>query len=444
MPKRRTQTATRNRKPTTVFRRFTKADNEKNLKRLKCHVRSEGAVDLKQLEAGDPELAGWYLYTRSHLRDLSEAELSGLCDIGFFTEKECAWLKNYHKLVIFKEVMGHTRVPARWQKNKQLSSWVHGLRSPRRETPDHFRQLLDHIGFEWKLRDKAPVKAWEERYAELCTYKGRFGDCEVPAKWAENTALGSWVSTQRLNKQLLTDTHIKKLDAIGFNWDILGNRWDEHYKALCAFKKAYGHCRVAKNCSEYPGLWIWVANLRRRNDHLTKAQRTKLTRLGFSWHPDADSWQKHFEAYRQFVQMHGHPLVPAKKMFLGVKLGVWVNGQRQSFKQGSLKPEYKALLDNCDDRGFAWNVEEWTWEQRFAELEEFAARFGHCRVPAKAWLPNPALGSWLSTQRSRWDTLPATRRKRLERLGVERSVPIGVSIPANVSEYLKKLKHFKG
>ena len=173
---------------------------------------------------------------------------------------------------------------------------------------------------------------------------------------------------------------------------------------------------------------------------MTRPQRAKLNRLGFSWHPDLDFWEEHFKAYRKFVQIHGHPLVPAQKKFLGLKLGAGGGHQRQCFKSGTLKPERKALFDDCEGCGFAWDVEEWTWEQRFAELKQFEARFEHCRVPAKIWLPNPKLGNWLSAQRSRWDQLPASRRQRLEQLGVERTVPRGLPVPDNVSQYVQELK----
>src|SRR5438445_12544688 len=38
------------------------------------------------------------------------------------------------------------------------------------------------------------------------------------------------------------------------------------------------------------------------------------------------------------------------------------------------------------------------WERRFAQLEEFKRRFGHCFVPVE-WPENEALGRWVANQR---------------------------------------------
>jgi Helicase associated domain len=37
---------------------------------------------------------------------------------------------------------------------------------------------------------------WDERYAELVTYKRRFGDCCVPSQWVENPSLAQWTKRQ--------------------------------------------------------------------------------------------------------------------------------------------------------------------------------------------------------------------------------------------------------
>jgi hypothetical protein len=61
---------------------------------------------------------------------------------------------------------------------------------------------------------------------ELIQYAAKFGNCHVPTKYKENTALGRWVSTQRAEyktfckgeKSSLTAEKIRRLDSIGFAW----------------------------------------------------------------------------------------------------------------------------------------------------------------------------------------------------------------------------------
>jgi hypothetical protein len=88
-------------------------------------------------------------------------------------------------------------------------------------------QALESIGFEW-AQPKGEA-AWMRRYHELVEYKQKYGDCEVPTKYASNKALGRWVSTNRAEFKLLTNSmtqssklltpeRVKMLDSLGFRW----------------------------------------------------------------------------------------------------------------------------------------------------------------------------------------------------------------------------------
>lgn len=267
----------------------------------------------------------------------------------------------------------------------------------------------------------APPTAWEDRYAELKAYRERFGHCEVPAKWPENKSLGGWVSTQRLNKHMLSDVQIEKLDALGFNWNIDDERWNQRYEELLAYRAEKGNCRVPEHYAPNPALGLWVANTRRRGDRLTKRQMRKLEKIGFVWDPFDEIWEANFKALEDYIKRYGDALVPSRWEEMP-GLGVWVAEQRQMLKKGKLRPERKARLDEL---GFVWDVKAWQWEQWFDQLVAFKDRFGHCRIPAKGWHENPGLGSWLSVQRQRWDVIPEERRRRLEQLGVTQSIPPG-------------------
>lgn len=62
---------------------------------------------------------------------------------------------------------------------------------------------------------------------ELKEYKAEYGNCHVPTKYKENTALGRWVSTQRSEykkfcegdtKTSMNAEKIRRLEGIGFAW----------------------------------------------------------------------------------------------------------------------------------------------------------------------------------------------------------------------------------
>ena len=62
--------------------------------------------------------------------------------------------------------------------------------------------------------------------AELLAFREQHGNCNVPAKYEENTALGYWVSNQRRDckkyrkggKSPMTEERIAKLEKVGFAW----------------------------------------------------------------------------------------------------------------------------------------------------------------------------------------------------------------------------------
>ena len=59
-------------------------------------------------------------------------------------------------------------------------------------SPDRVERL-ETLGFEWDVR----AALWEEKFSELVRFKEEHDHCDVPAKWAQNSKLGRWVSKQR-------------------------------------------------------------------------------------------------------------------------------------------------------------------------------------------------------------------------------------------------------
>jgi hypothetical protein len=59
-----------------------------------------------------------------------------------------------------------------------------------------------------------------------------------------------------------------------------------------------------------------------------------------------------------------------------------------------------------------------TWDERYGELERYRNQHGDCNVPT-GWKVNPALASWVATQRTVQKTgkLSPTRKQRLDELG---------------------------
>ena len=104
------------------------------------------------------------------------------------------------------------------------------------------------------------MKLWSARFEELKDYKKMYGDCLVPYNYPPNSALGTWVCTQRTQYRLHTDgrpsnmstERITALDSIGFQWTI-GRKADslEHVEP----KATPDHWSKVKNLHKKTLFW---------------------------------------------------------------------------------------------------------------------------------------------------------------------------------------------
>ena len=412
-------------KQTTSKRKYYARDHRRMLTRLKRHIEKHGRLDYTKHRSIDATLVLWSRYVRSHILELSPKLLNALMETGFFNYQETRWIECFQHYVSFQN--NWTRAARR-----KRTLWASKQRGMRDKLQDFQIALLQGIDFDWTRLRSSKHLPWQGRYAELVAYKKRFGHCEVPAKWPENTALGGWVSAQRLGKEDLTPSRIKQLDALGFVWNVSAERWDKKYKELQAFYKEHGHSNVPKGCNQSSELSIWVSNMRRRAHHLSKEQLRLLEKVDFCWAVDKVLWESFYGRLKAYRAKNGHCLVP-RNWKEDPNLSIWINQQRNYYKIGRIDQERVCRLNEL---GFVWDVLQWQWEQRFRELKAFKKRFGHCRVPAKDWVENPTLGSWLSNQRNHWERLSAEQQARLGELGLSNSIPAG-PLPKNIKRYLQ-------
>jgi hypothetical protein len=216
---------------------------------------------------------------------------------------------------------------------------------------------------------------WEHWLAKLKAYKQNYGDCNVPARCAEDLRLAGWVHRQRKYKKALdrgnpskgmTVARAAKLDALGFAWELSvaaiskakrdaamrtpGYAWEAQLAKLKAYAQNHGDCNVPGRCAEDPRLGKWVSRQRMNkkaldrgepSEGMTAVRAAKLETLGFAWKLSAAALSK----------------------------------QRSKGRR--------------DDAG---------WEGWLAKLKEYRGRHGDCNVP-QGWAEDPALGRWANNQR---------------------------------------------
>ncbi|PZX20481.1 helicase-like protein, partial [Planktotalea frisia] len=89
---------------------------------------------------------------------------------------------------------------------------------------------------------EASTASWEFWFGLLEKFKEARGNCLVPQSHKlDGYKLGTWVSTQRKNKDSISPERKQRLDDIGFIWDTLSVAWEEGFSKLLQFREAEGH-----------------------------------------------------------------------------------------------------------------------------------------------------------------------------------------------------------
>jgi len=196
--------------------------------------------------------------------------------------------------------------------------------------------------------------------------------------------------------------------------------WYEKYLLLEQYKKEHGNCLVPSSFA-YGEIKLghWVKNQRQlyKKGELSANRREMLDGLGFSWDPIGDTWERNFALLEQYRDREGHCKVPKMYEEDDIKLGNWLDNQRQAFKRGKLNESYQRRLEAI---GISWDLFGDSWEQNFALLERYNEREGHCNVPNNYEEDDIKLGRWLGSQRQAFKRgkLDESYQRRLDAIGI--------------------------
>lgn len=249
---------------------------------------------------------------------------------------------------------------------------------------------------------------------------------------APSTAISSPVETSVAAKK--ANEFLEKAKEHSFP-----STFDGRFQLLLKFKAAHGHCRVpvsaAKNqslTSSSPmiaSLGYWVQRLRRAYktfhssavikeenlasivgpNSLTRDRVDQLEAIGFEWKimNESTPWEKRYEELLYFHREHGHANVP-RGYKPNPQLSEWVHTQRILYRKRSpiiFDTERQTKLESL---GLLWYTAPerkkprqcTPWEDRFAELVAFKAKFGHLHVPRRG--EYEALARWVHSTRTQY------------------------------------------
>jgi hypothetical protein len=318
------------------------------------------------------------------------------------TELDKQWNIQYEKLVEFKRKNGHCMVPFKYEQDMSLVRWVSRQRHIRTNNviPQDRKDLLDEIGFIWKVRvdykpaivsksDKSRHTKWYNEYEKLVEFKRKNGHCMVPYRYEQDKSLGKWASSQRTRhaRGMMLSVRKDMLDEIGFVWKADGDKlWHQHYEKLVDFKRNNGHCMVPCRYEHDKSLGKWVSTQRtgHANGVMLSVRKDLLDEIGFAWkgagrhHHNNKIWYHQYEKLVEFKRTNGHCMVQ-QKYEQDKSLGMWISSQRTGHANGVMSSVRKDLLDEI---GLVWkgagryhnnnnNNNNRIWHQQYEKLVEF-------------------------------------------------------------------------
>jgi superfamily II DNA or RNA helicase len=252
------------------------------------------------------------------------------------------------------------------------------------------------------------TSSWEEGFAQAQAYAAENRDALVPDRFltADGFQLGKWVGNQRVRRQTLSPDHRKRLEALrGWQWDVNATLWEKAFAHLLAFVQRTGHALVSTSFATADGfkLGLWVSGQRAAyaKGVLTPNRFARLNELkGWEWDAQVAWWEEGFAQLQAFAERERHARVPGtSRTGDGYRLGQWVAVQRVNHGKGVLSPERAKRLEEIT--GWEWDGRAAWWEEGFAQLQAFAEREGHARVPGTSRTGDGyRLGQWVSNQRA--------------------------------------------
>ncbi|GAA1479012.1 hypothetical protein GCM10009623_34580 [Nocardioides aestuarii] len=331
------------------------------------------------------------------------------------------WEQGLLSLTAFRQREGHLDVPAQfWDEDGfPLGSWVRSHRRDggRRTMTTDQRTRLEAVPG-WTYTSPTQT-AWDASLEALRA----FADRRTPRQHREaGVNIDGWSKQQRAryHRGELPAERVQQLEAVtGWSWRPQDDAWEAGWAALTEHVRRTGTALVRRDATPhgYPlGAWVGEQRVRYTAGDLPQERQQRLETLaGWSWHPHADLWERHFEALEQFVAREGHARVPTDHIEGDVPLADWVIRHRQEFKAGLVPADRAARLEALPD--WTWDVLASRWEKHYTALEAFAAREGHAQVPTDHLEADLKLGRWVVVQRQtyRKGDLAPDRADRLAR-----------------------------
>ena len=163
----------------------------------------------------------WVIKRRGSKESLLAERVVELDKLGFvWNILEDNWQIGFTHLKSFVAKNSHAKVPKTFiqERGYKLGQWVSVQRRSKTTLSREKIALLDSLGFVWNTLEEN----WQIGCKHLRTFVAENSHAKVPQSFRAKNGykLGAWVSRQRGQRDKLSPEHIKKLEALGFVWDV--------------------------------------------------------------------------------------------------------------------------------------------------------------------------------------------------------------------------------
>jgi superfamily II DNA or RNA helicase len=333
--------------------------NEKRLQQLSHFVKLNGHSNVTKENENYKGLSVWL----SHQRKLYG---KGILGKGFIEKLEALgvdwnyrqnltdklWNNQYAKLLSLYQKVGNTH-SIKDGEDKTLINWCNTQRTKYKNGKLTEEQIenLNAIGFVWDALEAQ----WEENFALLVLYKEKYGHCRVYQTNPETYSLSVWCGNVRKSNKTgnLSAEKIKRLDSIGFLWNVNDAIWHETYENL---KKYLDKNTWDSLHSKNKFLFGWVSEQRKdyKRGKLAEEKIMLLNMLGIDWSPKTSNWDTMYKEFVKYRQTYNTARIPyADKSFK--KLWLWCVFQRKRYRENKIPAAELQLLNEA---GFEWKIKK--------------------------------------------------------------------------------------
>ena len=318
------------------------------------------------------------------------------------------WLEKYECAKHYYVENGNLLIPGTYETNDgvKLGMWIsHQRRDYLKDKLSNDRiELLEAIGMIWSVYDAQ----WFDYYRFAVQYYNENSNLLIPRLYTASNGvkLGSWLGAQRRQYKdgKLSEDRTKLLEKIGMVWSVDDIQWYENYNLAIEYYNVNGNLLVPLRykTTNNINLGSWISGQRKKfkAGRLSTDKIELLERIGMVWDVKKQARDIYIKALKDYFKKFNNIDIPSTYVKNGIKLGSWIEDQRDNYRHNKIDQSIKKVLDKYN---FKVNV----FEERWNEMYEIAKKY--YKINKTLWISpnyidenNVHLGCWISTQRKKF------------------------------------------